>query len=303
MQKRGGIKMKKENIFLKIWRVIYMPIVYFSISFVIGIVAMIFIGILIGIEAGFSGGLDIIEMEEQIYTLYYKYAMLFTVIAALITIPICYFLMKKDKKRETIINGEVSYDKVGYKLYIPIVILGIASCIGVNNVITASRLIELFPGYLEIAEAIFGGGILLQIISVVIIVPVLEELLFRGIVYKRLRGYLKVNIAIIISALIFGVFHMNVVQGLYAFVIGLLVAFVYEKYKTIWAPIIFHVSANGVSIFLTEVIGEQSFFNNPIVFGVLTMVFLGLIVVIVMWIHKNINPTKKTLDRSVLENV
>ena len=65
--------MKKENIFLKIWRVIYMPIVYFTISLVIGVIAMIFIGIMVGIEAGYSGGLDLAEMEAKIYELYYRY--------------------------------------------------------------------------------------------------------------------------------------------------------------------------------------------------------------------------------------
>lgn len=295
--------MKKENIFLKIWRVIYMPIVYFTISLVIGVIAMIFIGIMVGIEAGYSGGLDLAEMEAKIYELYYRYAMLFTVIAAVITMPICYFLMKKDKKRETIINGEISYEPLEYKLYIPVIILGITSCIGINNLISVSGLIELFPGFLEVAEAIYGGGILLQIISVAIIVPILEELLFRGIVYKRLRGYMKTEIAIVVSALFFGLFHLNVVQGLYAFIIGLLLAYVYEKYKSIWAPILFHVAANSVSIFLTEVIEEQSFFNNAVVFSLITIVFLCVTIVLTMWMRRHVNPKEIRLDRSVLENV
>ncbi len=295
--------MKKENIFLKIWRVIYMPIVYFTISLVIGVIAMIFIGIMVGIEAGYSGGLDLAEMEAKIYELYYRYAMLFTVIAAVITMPICYFLMKKDKKRETIINGEISYEPLEYKLYIPVIILGIASCIGINNLISISGLIELFPGFLEVAEAIYGGGILLQIISVAIIVPILEELLFRGIVYKRLRGYMKTEIAIVVSALFFGLFHLNVVQGLYAFIIGLLLAYVYEKYKSIWAPILFHIAANSVSIFLTEVIEEQSFFSNSVVFSLITIVFLCVTIVLTMWMRRHVNPKEISIDRSVLENV
>lgn len=297
------MKMKKENIFLKIWRVIYMPIVYFTISLVIGVIAMIFIGIMVGIEAGYSGGLDLAEMEAKIYELYYRYAMLFTVIAAVITMPICYFLMKKDKKRETIINGEISYEPLEYKLYIPVIILGIASCIGINNLISISGLIELFPGFLEVAEAIYGGGILLQIISVAIIVPILEELLFRGIVYKRLRGYMKTEIAIVVSALFFGLFHLNVVQGLYAFIIGLLLAYVYEKYKSIWAPILFHIAANSVSIFLTEVIEEQSFFSNSVVFSLITIVFLCVTIVLTMWMRRHVNPKEISIDRSVLENV
>lgn len=299
----GGVKLKKENIFLKIWRIIYMPIVYFTISLIVSVVAMIFMGILVGIEAGYSGSIDLIEMEEKIYALSYRYAMLFSLIAAVLTIPICYFLMKKDKKREFLIEGEIRYEKVSYTKYIPVIILGFASCIGINNLISISGLIELFPGYLEVAEAIYGGGIFLQILSVVIIIPILEELLFRGIVYKRLRGYININAAILISALIFGIFHMNVVQGLYAFMIGILLAYIYENYKSIWAPIIFHISANGVSVFLTEVVEKEGIFDNTLFFIIITILTLVLTVFLTVWIGKQINPTEKRMDRSVFENV
>ena len=114
---------------------------------------------------------------------------------------------------------------------------------------------------------------------------------------------MKTEIAIVVSALFFGLFHLNVVQGLYAFIIGLLLAYVYEKYKSIWAPILFHVAANSVSIFLTEVIEEQSFFNNAVVFSLITIVFLCVTIVLTMWMRRHVNPKEIRLDRSVLENV
>lgn len=296
--------MKKENIFMKIWRVIYMPIVYLLISIIIGIVGMIFLSIMVGVNMSLSGQqVDVLNLENEIMNSYYQYAMLFTVIAALITVPICYFLMKKDKKRESQINGEIHYEKIELINYLSIVLLGVVSCIGLNNLLTVSGIINVFPGYEEIAEAIYGGGIIIQILSVVVVVPILEEMLFRGIVFKRLRGYMTPKIAIITSALIFGVYHMNVVQGIYAFAIGLLLAFVYEKYKSIWAPIIFHMAANAMSVFLTQVSETGGIFDNMVFFIILTIVTLVLTVFVTLWVHKNINPVEKKLDRSVSENV
>lgn len=296
--------MKKENIFLKIWRIIYMPIVYLVISTVVGAVAMIFMGVIVGIQMGASAEqMALLDLEAKLMETYYQYAMLLTAISALIILPICIYLIKKDKKREIFYSGEVTYEKVEAINYIPVFLLGIASCIAFNNLIGISGLIELFPGFEEFAEVIYGGGIILQIFSIVIVVPIVEELLFRGLVYKRLRGYTKVNVAIVVSALFFGVYHMNVVQGLYAFLIGVLFAYIYEKYKSIWAPIIFHISANGMSVLLTEISESSKIFENTVFFVVLTIVTLCLTIFVTLWIYKNINPIKNTLDRSALEDV
>jgi len=78
--------------------------------------------------------------------------------------------------------------------------------------------------------------------------------LFRGLIYKRLRTLCKPFVAAIISSLAFGITHGNLVQFVYAFLAGMFLAYVYEKYKNIWAPIIFHVCANAVSMLGTDVI-------------------------------------------------
>ena len=58
--------------------------------------------------------------------------------------------------------------------------------------------------------------------------------------------------AAILSSIIFGAFHGNMVQAVYAFLIGLVCVFVYEKYKSIVASIFLHISANMFSLMISS---------------------------------------------------
>ena len=58
-------------------------------------------------------------------------------------------------------------------------------------------------------------------------------------------------LAILVSAVYFGVFHLNVVQGIYAGVMGLFMAYVAYKYSSIIPSIIFHAMFNGFNFLLT----------------------------------------------------
>ena len=51
-----------------------------------------------------------------------------------------------------------------------------------------------------------------------------------------------------ITALMFGIYHFNLVQGLYTFVLSLLLTYVLEKYNTIIAPMVVHIVANGMAV-------------------------------------------------------
>ncbi len=89
-----------------------------------------------------------------------------------------------------------------------------------------------------------------ELLGSCLVIPIAEELLFRGVVYKRLKLYFGVTPALIGSALIFGIMHVNLVQFLYAAVIGLLLAFVLEKTGKLSMAVFFgHIAANLVAVF------------------------------------------------------
>ena len=72
--------------------------------------------------------------------------------------------------------------------------------------------------------------------------PFVEELLIRGGVVYRLKHYGKIFI-IIISAMSVGLFHMNLIQGVFAFFVGILFAYIALEYSFLWA-VFFHILNN-----------------------------------------------------------
>ena len=154
--------------------------------------------------------------------------MLLTMISAFISIPICFLLFRGDRNREKN-NGYLPRKKpISIQQWILVAVLGMAASISLNDWIALSGIILIFDGFEQVAEALYGGSILIEFLAIVIAAPLVEELLFRGLVYQRIRVLTGAKTAIILSALYFGIYHMNVVQGIYAFLLGILLAWVYD---------------------------------------------------------------------------
>lgn len=78
----------------------------------------------------------------------------------------------------------------------------------------------------------------------VLLGPLCEELVFRGVTLRRFRLVLPFWAANVLQALLFGIFHMNWIQGIYAFVLGLLLGFLCEKGGSIYVSLLFHILFN-----------------------------------------------------------
>ena len=113
--------------------------------------------------------------------------------------------------------------------------------------------------------------------------PVAEELVFRGVLMRGLKP-LGRNFAIVTSALMFGLFHDDVVQGLFAFGCGLLFGFVAMEYSLVWS-IVLHVFNNavlgGVLPWLAGLFGDAG--DTAYTLGLLGVSIIGLIVVLVKY--------------------
>jgi hypothetical protein len=89
------------------------------------------------------------------------------------------------------------------------------------------------------------------VVAIVLIGPVVEELLFRrAVVDSLLRSNYSPAKAIVVSALIFGLFHINPAQIVPAFLLGLLFAYIYYTTKSLLPTIILHIVSNGLSVCL-----------------------------------------------------
>lgn len=124
------------------------------------------------------------------------------------------------------------------------VILAASSSIGLNILLTLTGFVQTSAAYQDVAKqqysVMFGvGAILFGLIS-----PITEEIVFRGLVFNRMRRYYPTAAAIIVSGLLFGAYHGNLVQGLYGTCMGILLAYTYERMRSFLIPCLFHAVAN-----------------------------------------------------------
>ena len=83
--------------------------------------------------------------------------------------------------------------------------------------------------------------------------PLSEEIISRGIVlngYKRSGNTFR---AILLSALLFGLMHMNFNQAAYAIFLGIVMAVLVEATGSLWGSVVFHVTVNIQNVFLMYV--------------------------------------------------
>lgn len=177
-----------------------------------------------------------------------------------VTLPIYYLIYRKRKQELRVF---CSLRPIGL-LNIPVLIL-FALAINFILELVLSLLQELsffkalFESYGQVAEAITGGEFFISLISIGIIAPIFEELLFRGLIFGELRKVSKIPLALVIQALIFGVYHMNVIQSSYAFLLGLLLGFVYYRSSSIIAPVIMHITINSSSLIMSEFMTDAQY--------------------------------------------
>lgn len=176
-----------------------------------------------------------------------------TSIAAVLVLPLFWQMYKKDK--ELTGNGRRTPEMAALD-YVKIAVLGIVCNLLLTLVM--NWILSFFSFSNQTQEALFGSNLAVQLVGVGMIVPIMEEVLFRGIVYNRLKGYTKTaQSAMILAAAIFAVYHGNVVQMLFAFPMALILIAVYEKWGTLRACITFHMAVNLSSVILTAVLSSR----------------------------------------------
>lgn len=160
-----------------------------------------------------------------------------------------------------------TFNKINLNLKntILLILLGISSTLIYNLIL------------FHIDKSYFGinnSNLIITLLATGIIGPIMEELIFRNIVYEKLKKIYKPLMAVILTGIIFGIFHGNIVQFIYVFLFNFILIFVYEKYKSIYAPIIIHVSANcGLQLFLKFVNYSNTYVNIiSLVISVFTLI-------------------------------
>lgn len=164
---------------------------------------------------------------------------------------------KQDKKTKVItINSLMPNIKNSIKnCYKKVLIISITILLlsfGLNNIILMSPLAEVSAGYSEANANFYGSLIVLEIVGSVILTPILEELVFRGIVFGRLRYVTGIIPSVIFSSLAFAMIHFNLVQFIYALIIGFALAIFMEWTDGLYGALCGHMVANFLAVIRTE---------------------------------------------------
>lgn len=242
---------KRERVTIgRIWGLIYPMLLYLGVTFAVEFIFMIVVAVL-GISR--YGVTDRAQLYDFIMNATMSQALSMTLLAGLATAPILIFIYIRDNNKDRRNGTFVKYKLNNILKYLLIIPFGVFNMLWANYFVALLQLVMpkfMLESYTDTQQIIEGGGFLIQLLIAGIVAPIVEELIFRGLVYRRTKKMTGTIAAAILSAALFGVFHGNWVQAPYAFIIGIVAVFVYEKFKSIVAPIMLHMSANILSVLL-----------------------------------------------------
>lgn len=137
--------------------------------------------------------------------------------------------------------------------YILIAVMAASLTIGMNLLFQMTGIVQISETYKQVEASQYQVGLTAGTLLYGMVAPIVEEFVFRFGLFRWIRKYRNFLIAAFVSSLVFGVYHGNVVQGLYAFLMGMAIALCYEVEKSFLAPLFFHMISNLLSLHLTYI--------------------------------------------------
>ena len=201
----------------------------------------------------------------------------------LIGFPVFYLMIKnlpEEEKRESKTLGVFEVIKICFMSYSIVYIVNFLTNLFMMliAVIKGSEVTNPLVNMLE------GSNWIWSLIFAGILSPIIEEMMFRGVMLNKLRRYGD-KVAIITTAILFGLFHANFSQFFYAVALGMIFAYVALKTGTIKYSIILHIVVNIMGgVILPAVIGDGS---NIVAVGCVGLALLAIVIVGLVLLIKN----------------
>lgn len=147
---------------------------------------------------------------------------------------------------------------------------GFTSSVGLNILFSLSGAAQQSESYQSVAKDQYAMPLIVGILLYGIVSPLAEEVVFRGILFNRMRKDFPPGMAILLSGVLFGLYHGNMVQGIYGTLMGVLMAYLYERMGRFEIPCLFHMTAN-LTVYLTAQASglHERLFTAPVAAGLL----------------------------------
>lgn len=252
----------------------------FLTQIIVSVIGVLIISFKIGVEAGMNGVTDQSYIMEQ-YTSYITSgnAMYIISIVAIactaIIFPLWYyFMIRKQPKLE--------YKKIfTVKNVILLLVGGVVIQVALASILTAYLPFfeKLMTDYSELMGNLVSDSLGLTILLTVILAPIAEESIFRGLTLGKAKTYMPLWVANVVQAVLFGIYHGQLVQGVYAFIMGMAFGYVAIKCNSILPAIVLHMVVNGSALFVEYLLPSAI---QESVIGLTVVGIIGIAVAVVM---------------------
>ncbi len=252
-----------KKFFLALVKALCYTLLFFGMQLVV----MMAVGLIFGVQQGFSSimngiALDPMALMEDMTDFLLYNANLISIISSILSLFLLWPVFAARRKNYL---REISLVPARPDLAPAAAIL-----LGLSFAFVLSIVLDLLPipesAWDEYAQ--YSSGItdvdrpLLGFLAAVIVAPITEEIFFRGLVYTRLKRGMPTMIAVLLESAIFGLLHGAAIWIAYAFLLGVIMTLIYEKFKSILVSIAFHAAFNLSGGYFVTMIDAE----NPIAY-------------------------------------
>lgn len=192
-----------------------------------------------------------VQALEPAVEIFAAYQIEIAAVSSLATVILTGIMFAGDRKLEKKAGVQIS-EKIPLRKYWTLAAFGITASVAATCLMAMVQAVFYDTRYQQTSSEMYSSPLFVQIICLGIVIPVAEEFLFRGVLFKRYRERRNFVYSAVGSSLIFGLMHASTTQMIYAFLMGLMLAYVYEKFGSFRAPVFLHIVANLASVVFTE---------------------------------------------------
>lgn len=235
---------------------------WIPVPFLLGLFINVIMGMIMTLVAGFyklsRGEINMDELAEYLAGIAANQEFLSIVVFAIgilciLVFGIWFFFLYGRKSKIRI------YEALSIKNLILLLVLGIVIQIMLSFSLTL--ILPFFKDatmkYEETMSMLFSDN-WMMVIYTVVLAPLGEEMIFRGLTFGYAKKVMPIMAANIVQAALFGIYHLNLIQGIYAFVMGLIFGYIMMKLQSIWAVVILHIVVNLSGLIMNKILTNSS---------------------------------------------
>lgn len=173
-------------------------------------------------------------------------------------------------------------DEINGKIARACVLIGIGGNFWISTIVTTVFSKKQIEAYDAASGALDVSSSFVMLLAVAVLGPILEEIIFRGIILSRLSDVMKTEIAVVVQAVFFGIMHGNLIWISYAVFMGIILGYIKVCTNSLEASTIAHMSYNIGSPIAAVVLYLFTAASNPYIMLMITgaaMMVYGLITV------------------------